>query len=99
MNTQGNRLKEIRKELNLSQEELGRRLDLTRASIAAVEADKNKFSNEVLCKLILTFNVNANYFLIGEGDMFRGNAEQFEQVRPVLALEVRKILREEGLIK
>jgi len=62
METQGSRLKKIRKELKLSQEEFGKQIGLTRAAIAAVEADNNKFSNDVLCKLILTFDVNVNYY-------------------------------------
>lgn len=97
METQGSRLKKIRKELKLSQEEFGKQIGLTRAAIAAVEADNNKFSNDVLCKLILTFDVNVNYLLVGEGNIF--NAPEFEQVKDELAQQVRKILREEGLIK
>ena len=97
METQGSRLKKIRKELKLSQEEFGKQLGLTRAAIAAVEADNNKFSNDVLCKLILTFDVNVNYLLVGKGNVF--NAPEFEQVKDELAQQVRKILREEGLIK
>jgi len=97
METQGSRLKKIRKELKLSQEEFGKQIGLTRAAIAAVEADNNKFSNDVLCKLILTFDVNVNYLLVGKGNIF--NAPEFEQVKDELAQQVRKILREEGLIK
>ena len=97
METQGSRLKKIRKELKLSQEEFGKQIGLTRAAIAAVEADNNKFSNDVLCKLILTFDVNVNYLLVGKGNVF--NAPEFEQVKDELAQQVRKILREEGLIK
>ena len=40
MPTSGNRLKKIRKELHLSQEEFGDKIGLSRAGIAAVEADK-----------------------------------------------------------
>ena len=97
METQGSRLKKIRKELKLSQEEFGKKIGLTRAAIAAVEADNNKFSNDVLCKLILTFDVNVNYLLVGKGNIF--NAPEFEQVKDELARQVRQILREEGLIK
>ena len=97
MTSQGNRLKKIRNSLKLSQEEFGKQIGLTRAAIAAVEADNNKFSQDVLCKLILTFDVNINYLLVGKGNMF--NASEFEQVKDELALEVRKILCEEGLIK
>ena len=94
MTSQGNRLKKIRNSLKLSQEEFGKQIGLTRAAIAAVEADNNKFSQDVLCKLILTFDVNINYLLVGKGNMF--NAPEVEQGKDELALEVRKILREEG---
>lgn len=97
METQGSRLKKIRTELSLSQEQFGKQIGLTRAAIAAVEADNNKFSNDVLCKLVLTFDININYLLVGRGNIF--NAPEFEQVKNEFACEVRKILREEGLIK
>jgi transcriptional regulator with XRE-family HTH domain len=97
MENQGERLKKIRKELKLSQEEFGKQLGLTRAAIAAVEANNNKFSNEVLCKLAMNFDVNLNYLLVGKGNIF--NAAEFEQAQVELAQEVRKILRAEGLIK
>ena len=60
METTGQRLKKIRTKLHLSQEDFGHKLNLSRAGIAAVEADNNKFSQDVLCKLLLTFNVNIN---------------------------------------
>ena len=97
MATQDERLKEIRKALNLSQEEFGAKIGLSRAAIAAVEGDKNNFSQDILCKLILTFNINANYFLVGAGQKFI--TQEYQQVRAELADEVRSILREEGLIK
>ena len=47
----GIRLKKIRSALRLSQTEFGDRIGLTRAGIAAVEAGKNKFSQDTLYKL------------------------------------------------
>ena len=47
---QGARLKKIRQALNLSQEAFAESLHLSRAGIAAVEADKNKFMQDVLYK-------------------------------------------------
>lgn len=70
MTTQGSRLKKIRQNLNLSQEALAESLSLSRAGIAAVEADKNKFSQDVLYKLANNFNVNLNYLVCGSGQMF-----------------------------
>ena len=95
MKSQGERLKEIRNQLRLSQEELGKRIGLTRSSIAAVEADKNKFSNDILCKLLLTFNENINYLLIGKGNVF--NAPEFEDVKGEILKEVNEILVKHGI--
>lgn len=95
MKSQGERLKEIRNQLRLSQEELGKRIGLSRASIAAVEADKNRFSNDVLCKLLLAFDVNINYLLIGKGSIF--NAPEFEDIKDEILKEVNEILVKHGI--
>lgn len=101
MTSQGSRLKKIRNELKLSQEEFGKSLGLTRAAIAAVEADNNKFSQDILCKLLLTFDVNINYLLGGKGQMFNSKigAAQYEDVKASVLEEVRMMLRDEGIIK
>lgn len=70
MSTQGSRLKKIRCALNLSQTAFGEQIGLSRAGIAAVEADKNKFSQDILYKLSMLFNINLNYLICGKGDMF-----------------------------
>ena len=99
MEKQGFRLKEIRVKLGLSQEEFGRRLGLSRAAIAAVEGGKNKFSQDVLCKLILTFNVNLNFLIAGIGDMFisEKSALKYEDAKADILKEVEKMLKERGL--
>lgn len=95
MPTIGSRLKEIRNELRLSQEAFGDKLGVTRAAIAAVEADNNKFSQDTLCKLLLTFNVNINYLLAGIGQPF--NAAEFEDVKSEILNEVNSILAKYGI--
>ena len=96
--TVGQRLKEIRTKLSLSQEALGQKIDLSRAAIAAVETDKNNLSQEVLCKLILTLDVSVNYLLAGIGEPFLKNpADQFEDVKADILAEVEEMLRKRGL--
>lgn len=70
MQNQGYRLKQIRMNLRLSQEAFGEEIGLTRAGIAAVEGNKNKFSQDVLYKLLKQFNINLNYLISGQGEMF-----------------------------
>ena len=97
MPTSGNRLKKIRKELRLSQEEFGDRIGLSRAGIAAVEADKNNFSQDVLYKMISVFNVNLNYLIAGIGDMFNSKVEANYEVAKIRTI-VNDILKEHRLI-
>lgn len=96
MSTFGNRLKKIRKELRLSQEAFGERLGLTRASIASVEADNSNFSQEILCKMIPTFNINLNYLLGGIGQPFL--PQPFGEVQDELTQKVEEILKQKGII-
>ncbi len=96
METTGQRLKKIRTKLHLSQEDFGHKLNLSRAGIAAVEADNNKFSQDVLCKLLLTFNVNINYLLGGKGSMFL--TPKFEDVEDEFTQKVEAILKKNGII-
>ena len=97
MTTQGSRLKKIRQELKLSQEEFGAKLGVSKQYISNLEADRYTLNNERLVSLAVDFNINLNYLLIGVGDIFI--PPKFEQAQEGLALEIRKILREEGLIK
>lgn len=97
MVTTGQRIKLIRRELKLSQEQFGHILNSGKSYISAVENDKSKLSVENLVKLLVDYRVNLNYVLGGIGQPFI--APEFEQVQSDLALEVRKILKEEGLIK
>lgn len=70
MITQGERLKQIREELRLSQAKLGNSLGISAPSIGKAEKGINRLSNESLTKLLENHNVNINYLLSGEGEMF-----------------------------
>lgn len=70
METQGLRLKDIRKALNLSQDEIALKFGISRQYWSNFENDRETLNNEKLTKLIQYFNVNINYLLTGEGEMF-----------------------------
>ena len=97
MTTLGSRLKKIRNELHLSQEVFGEKIGLSRAGIAAVESDNNKFSQDTLCKLLLTFDININYLLAGKCEPF--NAPEYEDVKSEVLEEVDRILIKYGIKK
>lgn len=93
----GKKLKSIRKQLSVTQEQMATLLNISSRTYAAYESDENNPPYSMLVTLCVNHDINLNWFIADIGKMF--NAPKFEQVQGDLALEVRKILREEGLIK
>lgn len=90
-------LKELREKLGLSIAKLSKQLDMSASTLTSYERGERTPSVEFLTRLYKVLNVNANWFISGEGNMF--NPPKFEDVQDVLAIKVRAILKEEGLIK
>lgn len=63
METLGERLAALRRQRNLSQEELAKLMHLNQSTIAYYEANKKKPSYEVLQSLANFFNVSVDYLL------------------------------------
>ncbi len=70
MDTIGQRVKAVRQELKLSQEQFGQIFNAGKSYISAVENDKSKLSVDNLVKLLLNYDVNINYILGGKGEMY-----------------------------
>lgn len=64
------RIKKIRKELDLTQQEFADRIGIARGNIAAYEVGKNAPSDSVISLICREFSVNENWLRTGEGDMF-----------------------------
>jgi len=58
-----NRIKELRKELNLKQEQLGKMLNVQRAVVSKYETGRVSLNAETLHKLCDIFNVSSDYIL------------------------------------
>lgn len=58
----GNRLKEIRKKRGLTQEELGKLINVTKVSVCCYEKETQLPSLDTLDDLTKVFGVDANYF-------------------------------------
>ncbi len=93
MTTFGSRLKEIRKHLSFSQQDLADKLNLTRSSISKCEKDKSFVSEETLKILALTYKVNLNYLVAGLGTPFHSNMSEKEEI----LAEVQKMFAQRGL--
>lgn len=64
------RLKELRKTLNLTQQEFADKLKVPRNTIGGYEVGKSNPSDAAVNNICREFNVNENWLRYGEGDMF-----------------------------
>ena len=66
----GLRLQMVRKRLNLLQKDFASTLNISNASLSEMEAGNAKPRFELLYNITKRYNVNLNYLLHGEGDIF-----------------------------
>lgn len=66
----GWRLREIRKRLNISQEEFGRVLGLKRSSLGKHERDESFPTHKMLNILVNQYNISMDYLLCNRGTLF-----------------------------
>ena len=68
--TQGERVREIRKSLNLTLEKFGEKLGVQKSAISKIEKDNVKLSDQMAKSICREYNVNYEYLVHGEGEMF-----------------------------
>ena len=68
--TLGDRIKEIRRELRLSQKTFAQALEISSSYMSEIESGKKNPGFEVLNRLTDKYNVNLSYLFTGEGDFF-----------------------------
>lgn len=68
--TQGERVNEIRKSLNLTMEKFGEKLGVTKSAINKIEKNERVLTDQMSKSICREFNVNYDYLVNGEGDMF-----------------------------
>ena len=64
------RLKKLRKTLDLTQQEFANKIGIARGNIGAYEVGKNAPSDAVISLICKQFNVDENWLRTGEGEMF-----------------------------
>lgn len=64
------RIKELRKHLNLTQQRFADAIGLKRNSVAQIESGDRSPSNSVINNICKTFDVNEVWLRTGEGEMF-----------------------------
>lgn len=73
-----NRIKELRKHLNMNQEEFGARISVSRSAVAGYETGIRVPLDAVIASICKEFSVNENWLRNGEGEMFRSMSREEE---------------------
>lgn len=68
--TTGERIRTLRKELKMSQNDFGTRIGLASNTITNYETDRRNPSNQVIELICREFNVNEEWLRTGKGEMF-----------------------------
>ena len=86
----GFRLRRLRKEKNMSQEELGNILGVTKVSVSGYEKGTRVPSIDILVKILDVFNVSADYMFGRDVDI----VQEDDYVPAILSSEDIEIIRE-----
>lgn len=68
--TQGERVLEIRKTLNLTMDKFGEKLGVQKSAISKIEKGRVNLSDQMVKLICREYNVNYDYLTTGEGEMF-----------------------------
>ena len=68
--TQGERVKEIRKGLNLTLEKFGERVGVTKQTVSRIENGVNNLTDQMALAICRTFSVNEHWLRTGEGEPY-----------------------------
>ena len=72
------RIKSIRKSLDLTMEKFGERIGVTRTAISNIESGNRGVTDQMFKSICREFNINEEYLRTGEGKMFREIPEEDE---------------------
>ena len=85
-NFMNERIKELRKALNLTQQEFADRLNIKRGAIANYEVGRNEPIDAVISLICREFNVNEEWLRNGSGEMFQAEEENSIVARATMLL-------------
>jgi len=82
----GERITQLRKQQNFSQDELAKKAEVSRTIIGNYERNANTPSIEVLIKLAKVFNVSVDY-IIGEGELVALDKDWLKRIEDIEKLD------------
>lgn len=67
---QGERIKELRKALNMTMEQFGDKIGVTKSTISNIENGNRNATEHMLKSICREYNTNYDYLVYGDGEMF-----------------------------
>ena len=80
----GKRIKQIRKELNLTMEAFGKQIGVTRNSISMIESEKNNPSDQSIRSICREFGIREEWLRTGQEPM-RAEQSRFDELESFVA--------------
>ena len=71
------RIKQLRKALNLSQEQLGKRINVSKPTISLLEKGSRNATERIIGDICREFNINKQWLRTGKGEMFVQSDDSF----------------------
>lgn len=68
--TQGERVKEVRKALDLTLDKFGEKVGVKKQTVSRIENGVNNVTDQMVLSICREFNVNYDFLMNGEGEMF-----------------------------
>lgn len=79
--SQGDRVRTIRKERGLNQEDFGKHLGLSGSALSLVEKDRRALTNQVALAICREFSVNEHWLRTGEGEPYiKGSDDELAEL-------------------
>ena len=88
------RIKALRKHLNISQDAFGRRIGISGASVSRLESGENEPSPQTIVFICKEYDVSEDWLRNGRGEMFKASSSEAERLVKQYAFPdiVRKLL-------
>lgn len=77
--TIGERVKYLRKDLNLTLEKFGERLGVTKTAISLIESGKNSLTEQMTRSICREFHVNYAWLVNGDGEIFSNDDAELKE--------------------
>lgn len=84
--TQGERLRELRKNLDLTLEKFGKPLGVGKTAISKIENGENNLTDQMIISICREYDANEEWLRTGEGEMFVPLSREEEISRQIARL-------------